>query len=143
MVDKFGDFEEVQEGPIFHFKAQTPISKGQVVKVVDGGSSFDDIKVAPASSTDTKGIVGVALEDSSDVVAVLTKYIAIIKAKAGGTISLGDAVTSGDNGTVVALADQNVNEGGTSTYTIHYARKIGEALQSAVADDYIAVGVIG
>ena len=46
------------------------------------------------------------------------------------------------NARAIEMSDQAVNEGGTGTYTIYYARKAGIALQAAAAaDDWILIFV--
>ncbi len=53
-----------------------------------------------------------------------------VKAIAGGTYTRNLAVAFDSAGKVVALADQAVNESGSSTYTIYYSAKIGRAMRS-------------
>jgi hypothetical protein len=58
-----------------------------------------------------------------------------VKVIASGAITRGYAVCSAGGNKVAQLVDQPVNEGGAATYTIFYNRKLGSALESAVADN--------
>jgi len=110
------------------FEAAAAITKGDPVYL-----SADD-KVSPASV-------------AQDCIGIATKTVALsamcpvlikgrIKVKAGGAITRGKAVYGADaSKRVLQLTDQAVNEGGTSTYTIYYNRKLGTALESTTAAD--------
>ena len=117
------------------FTAGATITKGDPVYL-----SADDT-VSPATST--QDCVGIAVKGvaSGDPCPVLIH--GRVKVKAGGAITRGKAVYGADaSKRVLQLTDQSVNEGGTATYTIYYARKLGIALESAsVADDLIFIVV--
>ncbi|MBX5328642.1 MAG: DUF2190 family protein [Candidatus Bathyarchaeota archaeon] len=117
------------------FEAATAITKGDPVYL-----SADD-KVSPASSA--QDCIGIAVKTvaSGQPCPVLVR--GRIKVKVGGAITRGKAVYGGDaSKRILQLTDQAVNEGGTSTYTIYYNRKLGTALESAsAADDLIFIVV--
>jgi hypothetical protein len=120
---------------IASFDAAAAITKGDPVYL-----SADD-KVSPAASA--QDCIGIAIKSvsSGDPCPVLIR--GRVKVKAGGTIARGKAVYAADSSKrVLQLTDQAVNEGGTSTYTIYYNRKLGTALESAsAADDLIFIYV--
>jgi len=135
-TDKWPDEEGfISEGEIVSlFKATATISKGTFVQLTG------DLEVQPAVSTSDP--VGVALKDAENGDMVPVCLHGVCKVKAGGAITLGKAVKSDDSARAVELSDQAVDEGGTSTYTIYYARKAGIALQAASGvDDWILVFV--
>ncbi len=117
------------------FEAAAAVTKGDPVYL-----SADD-KVSPATAA--QDCIGIAAKSvaSGERCPVLIR--GRIKVKAGGAITRGKAVYGADaSKRVLQLTDQAVNEGGTSTYTIYYARKLGIALESAsVADDLIFICV--
>ncbi len=117
------------------FKAASRISKNLFVKLAADGPPP---QVQQATSVDY-GVIGVALSDAEEGSMVPVAIAGIVKVEAGGTIAAGEAVCSDDSGRAVALPDQEVNEGGTSTYTIYYAKRAGIALQSAVEGDQILI----
>ncbi|MBX5327603.1 MAG: DUF2190 family protein [Candidatus Bathyarchaeia archaeon] len=136
MTDKWPSEEGfISEGEIVSlFKATAAVSKGTLVKLTG------DLEVQPATSNSDP--IGVALKDGANGDIVPVCIHGICKVKAGGAISLGKAVKSDDSARAVVLTDQAVNEGGTNTYTIYYAKKAGIALQAAsAADDWILVFV--
>ena len=136
MTDKWPSEEGfVSEGEIVSlFKATAAVSRGTLVKLTG------DLEVQPATSNSDP--IGVALKDGANGDIVPVCIHGVCKVKAGGAISLGKAVKSDDSARAVVLTDQAVNEAGTGTYTIYYARKAGIALQAAsVADDWILVFV--
>ena len=116
------------------FEAEAAITKGSPVYL-----SADD-KVSPSPGGD-------------DAIGIAAKTVAIgemcpvlkrgrVKVTANGAITRGKAVCSAANGKVTPLVDQAVDEGGAATYTIFYNRKLGTALESAVADgDLIFIDV--
>ena len=133
-TDKWSSEEGfISEGEIVSlFKATATISKGTLVRLTG------ELEVQPAVVNSDP--IGVALKDtaSGDIVPVCLH--GVCKVKAGGTITRGKAVKSDDSARAVEMSDQAVNEGGTSTYTVYYARKVGIALQAATAaDDWILV----
>lgn len=115
------------------FTAGAAITKGDPVYL-----SGDDT-VSPAASA--QECIGIAVKGvvSGDPCPVLIR--GRVKVKVGGAITRGKAVYAGDSSRrVLGLADQAVNEGGTSSYTIYYNRKFGTALESASsADDLIFI----
>jgi len=117
------------------FTAGAAITKGDSVYL-----SADDT-VSPATSA--QDCIGIAVKSvaSGDPCPVLTN--GRVKVKAGGAITRGKAVYGADaSKRVLQLTDQAVNEGGTATYTIYYARKLGIARESAsAADDLIFIEV--
>ena len=136
MTDKWPSEEGfISEGEIVSlFKATAAVSKGTLVRLTG------DLEVQPATANSDP--VGVALKDGATGEIVPVCIHGVCKVKAGGAITVGKAVKSDDNARAVVLSDQAVNEGGTNTYTIYYARKAGVALQAAsVADDWILVFV--
>ena len=116
------------------FEAEAAITKGSPVYL----SSDDKVSTSPGGD---------------DAIGVAAKTIAIgemcpvlkrgrVKVKANGAITRGKAVCSAANGKVAPLVDQPVDEGGAATYTVFYNRKLGTALESAIADgDLIFIGV--
>jgi len=118
----------ISEGEIVSlFKATADITKGTFVRLTG------DLEVQTATADSDP--VGVALKDVENGETVPVCLHGVCKVKTGGAITLGKAVKSDDNGRAVELEDQQVNEGGSSTYTIYYARKAGIALQSSTAED--------
>ncbi|MEM1995319.1 MAG: DUF2190 family protein [Nitrososphaerales archaeon] len=117
------------ESVVFSFKAGAGISKGDPVYL----SGADE--VSPATSA--QNCIGVAIESASAGEYVAVCLMGVVKVRAGGAISRGQAVYAGDSSKrILALDDQAVNEGGTATYTIYYSRRLGFALDSfAAADD--------
>jgi len=117
------------------FTAGAAITKGDPVYL-----SADDT-VSPAAAA--QDCIGIAVKSvaSSDPCPVLTR--GRVKVKVGGAITRGKAVYGADTSKrVLQLTDQAVNEGGTASYTIYYARKLGIALESAsAADDLIFIVV--
>ena len=110
------------------FEAEADITKGDPVYL------SDDNKVSPATSA--KDCIGIALKSVStgELCPVLVR--GRVKVKAGGAITRGKAVYGADaDKRILELADQDVNEGGTDSYTIYYNRKLGTALQSTTAAD--------
>jgi hypothetical protein len=136
MTDKWPQEEGfISEGEIISlFKATANITKGTLVQLTG------DLEVQPATANSDP--IGVALKDTSNGDIVPVCLHGVCKVKAGAAITRGKAVKSDANARAVELTDQAVNEGGTNTYTIYYARKAGIALQSAAAaDDWILVFV--
>jgi len=139
MVDKWSDAnlgDIVAPGAlILPFKAASNITKGKAVIL-----SADGEVSQPTSSSNA---IGIAVEDASSGSQIGVCVFGIVKVKAGGAISRGQAVQNDANADVVALSDQSVDEGGTATYTIYYSRILGFALDSASASgDYIRILVV-
>ncbi|MEM2971115.1 MAG: DUF2190 family protein [Candidatus Bathyarchaeia archaeon] len=117
------------------FEAAADITKGDPVYL-----SADD-KVS--SATSAQDCIGIAVKSvtTGEPCPVLVR--GRVKVKVGGAVTRGKAVYGADSSKrVLQLADQSVNEGGTATYTIYYARKLGIALESAsAANDLIFIYV--
>ena len=136
MTDKWPEEEGfVSEGEIVSlFKATAAISRGTLVRLTG------DLEVQPAVADSDP--IGVALKDVESGEGVPVCIHGVCKVKAGGAISRGKAVKSDGSARAIELADQTVDEGGTATYTIYYARRAGIALQAAAAaDDWILIFV--
>ncbi len=122
------------EAIIESFEAEAAITKGSPVYL----SSDDKVSESPGGD---------------DAIGIATKTVAVgemcgvlkrgrVKVMANGTITRGKAVCSAPDRKVTQLVDQPVNEGGAGTYTIFYNRKLGTALQAALADgDLIFIDV--
>lgn len=114
--------------------ADTTIDKGDVV-------AFNaDAELVPAPA-DEKDPVGIAAEgrtsDTGETPELAYVRHGIAQAKATSAVSAGDAVkVSGTAGEIATLADQDVDEGGTATYTIHRNEKLGRALEDIAADSF-------
>lgn len=118
------------------FEAAVAITKGDPIYL-----SADD-KVSPATSA--QDCIGIAVKsaDADDPCSVLVR--GRVKVKAGNATSRGKAVYGADaSKRVLQLTDQDVNEGGTGTYTIYYNRKLGTALESASAADDLIFILVG
>ena len=108
------------------YEAAADITKGDPVYL-----SADD-KVSPAAAA--QECIGIATKtvSSGDPCPVLIR--GRVKVAAGGAIARGKAVMGADSSKrVLELADQSVDESGTSGYTIYYNRKLGTALETASA----------
>ncbi len=117
------------------FEAVEAITKGDPVYL-----SADD-KVSPATSA--QDCIGIAVKTVASGQSCPVLVRGRVKVKVGGAVTRGKAVYGGDaSKRILQLTDQAVNEGGTSTYTIYYNRKIGTAIESAsAADDLIFIVV--
>ncbi len=109
------------------FEAAGAITKGVPVYL-----SAND-KVSPSPGGDDAVGVAVKTVALGEMCPVLKR--GRVKVTANGAITRGKAVCSASAGKVAQLADQPVNESGSSTYTVYYNRKLGTALESAVADN--------
>lgn len=134
MADKSGktwmDIGETDDpnAVIETYDAAADITKGDPVYL-----SADD-KVSPA--TDAQDSIGIATKtvSSGDPCPVLIG--GRVKVAAGGAIARGKAVYGADSSKrVLELTDQQVDESGTSSYTIFYNRKLGTALETTTAAD--------
>ena len=122
------------EALIESFEAEAAITKGSPVYL-----SSDD-KVSPSPGGDMAIGIAVKTVAIGDMCPVLKK--GRIKVTANGPIARGYGVCSAGGNKVTQLVDQPVNEGGAATYQIFYNRKLGTALESAVADgDLIFIDV--
>ena len=115
------------------FTAGAAITKGDPVYL------SDDDTVSPATSD--QDCIGIATKTVASGEPCPVLIGGRVKVKAGGTVTRGKAVYGSDSSKrVLELTDQAVDEGGTSTYTVYYNRKLGTALESAaVADDLIFI----
>lgn len=109
-----------------NFEAAADITKGYPVYL------SDDDKVSPSPGGDDA--IGIALKTVSAGEQCPVLIRGRVKVTAAGAITRGKAVCSAANGKVTELVDQAVDEGGTATYTIYYARRLGIALESTTAD---------
>ncbi len=136
MTDKWPEEEGfVSEGEIVSlFRATAAITRGTLVQLTG------DLEVQPAVANSDP--IGVALKDVESGESLPVCIHGVCKVKAGGAITRGKAVKSDASARAIELGDQAVDEGGTATYTIYYARKAGVALQAAAAaDDWILIFV--
>ncbi len=117
------------------YEAEAAITKGNPVYL-----SSDDKVSAVAAAQDC---IGIAVKDAAlgAQCSVLTR--GRIKVKAGAAITRGKAVYGADDTKrVLMLADQDIVESGAASYTVYYNRKLGTALQAALAaDDLIFINV--
>ena len=115
------------------FEAAAQVTKGDPVYLSAGD------KVSPAAAA--QDCLGIALKSaaSGERCPVLTS--GRVKVKAGGAITRGKAVYGADaSKRVLQLTDQAVNEGGASSYTVYYSRKLGIALETtSAADDLLFI----
>ena len=129
MTDLWPDAEVgeiISDGVVLSFEAAAAITKGNPVYLTA------DMQVSPATAA--QNCIGIALKAVASGEQCPVCVRGVVKVTAGGTISRGQAVYGADSARrVLALADQDVNEGGTATYTIYYSRRLGFALQAFVA----------
>ena len=119
------------ESVVLSFKAAADVEKGDPVYLSGDG------EVSPATSA--QNCIGVAVESAPQGGYVAVCVIGVVKVRAGGAIARGQAVYGGDSSKrVLALSDQDVNEGGAASYTIYYSRRLGFAL-----DSFAAAGDLG
>lgn len=114
------------DSTVLSLEAEADITKGWPIYLTS------DLKVSPSNGNDNA--LGIALETVSTGEPCPVCVRGIVKVEAAGAIVRGAAVCSASNGKVAQLSDQDVDEEGTATYTIYYARKLGVALCSASAD---------
>jgi hypothetical protein len=116
-------------------EAEAAITKGDPVYY------SSDHKVSSAATAQT--CIGIALKSVSagEQCPVLTR--GRVKVKAGGAITRGNAVYAADaSKRVLELADQAVDEAGSSSYTIYYNIRLGTAQETtAAADDLLFIKV--
>jgi hypothetical protein len=116
------------------YEAEAAVTKGSPVYL-----SNDD-KVSPSPGGDMAIGIAVKTVAIGEMCPVLKK--GRVKVTANGSIARGYGVCSAGANKVTQLVDQPIDEGGTATYTIFYNRKLGTALESAVADgDLIFIDV--
>lgn len=110
---------------IYVFKCAAALAKGVCVKA---GADDDHVVVCSAATDKIIGITQVATTTAEDPVEV-----ALVgggaKALAGGTIAMGDLLTSDSNGALIATTTAN-------------NRVIAVAMQAAVANDILGVEVV-
>lgn len=108
------------------FLAAAQITKGYPVYLSDDG------QVSPSPGGDDA--IGIATQtvQAGERCGVLRR--GRVKVTANGAITRGKAVCSAAAGKVTQLVDQPVDEAGSATYTIFYNRKLGTALEAALAD---------
>lgn len=129
MTDLWPDIEVgemLTSGEVLSFEAEAAITKGSPVYLTD------DMKVSPSPGGDNAVGVAVSSAEAGKQCSVCVR--GVVKVIANGAIARGAAVCSAANGKVSQLVDQPVDEGGSATYTIYYARKLGIALQTTSAD---------
>ncbi len=112
------------------------ITKGSPVELTDAGK----VTVTP---TTWYGF-GVAVKAAADGELVSVLRRGRVKVVANGVMTAaGVAVRNGGSGKVTEFSDQAVDEAGSANYTVYYSRKLGKALQRALADGdliFIEVG---
>lgn len=118
--------EMITDGEVLSFEAEAPITKGSPVYLTA------DMKVSPSPGGDNA--IGIALNSPATGEQCSVCVKGVVKVTAGGAIARGAAVCSAANGKVTQLVDQPVDEAGSATYTIYYARKLGIAYQTTSAD---------
>jgi hypothetical protein len=120
---------------VLSFTAGAAITKGDPVYISDNN------EVSPATSA--QNCIGIALANVTAGKECPVLVRGRVKVKAGGAIAAGQAVYGADSSKrVLALADQAVDEGGSSKYTVYYNRKLGYALEAAdTAGDLIFIYV--
>jgi hypothetical protein len=116
----------ITDGEVLSFEAEAAITKGSPVYLTA------DMKVSHSPGGDNAIGIAVNSPAAGEQCSVCVK--GVIKVTAGGATARGTAVCSSANGKVIQLVDQAVDEGGTATYTIYYARKLGIAYQTAGGD---------
>ncbi|MBT0159312.1 DUF2190 family protein [Candidatus Bathyarchaeota archaeon A05DMB-2] len=110
------------------YEAAVAVTKGDPVYL------SADNKVSPATAA--QDCIGIAVKSAAPSEQCPVLIRGRVKVKAGGAITRGKAVYGADaSKRVLALADQAVNEGSSASYTIYYNRKLGTALQTAIAAD--------
>jgi hypothetical protein len=132
-----GDVLEPREGAlVISYEAAAAVTKGQAVYL------SADNQVSPA--TTAQNCIGIATKDAASGEMCPVVVRGRVKVAVGGAVGRGQAVYGGDSqGRVLALGDQTVNEGGTSTYTIYYSRAFAYAEQEATAaGDLISILVV-
>lgn len=115
--------EMISDGVVLSFEAAAAITKGNPVYLTA------DMQVSPAAAA--QNCIGIALKTVVAEEQCPVCVRGVVKVTAGGVISRGQAVYGADSTRrVLALADQDVDEGGTATYTIYYSRRLGFSLQA-------------
>lgn len=118
------------------FTADAAVTKGDPVYL-----SADDGVSPAASDQDCMGIATKTVAEGEPCPVLIRGRV---KVKVGDAITRGKAVYGADlSKRVLELTDQAVDEGGTSTYTIYYNRRLGTALESATAADDLIFILVG
>ncbi len=117
------------------FEAAANVTKGDPVYL------SADHKVSPAAAA--QDCIGVAVKGAALGEQCPVLVNGRVKVKAGGAITRGKAVYGADaSKRVLQLTDQDVNEGGSGSYTVYYNRKLGTALETtSAADDLLFIQV--
>lgn len=129
MTDLYPDAELgelITNGEVLSFEAEAPITKGSPIYFTS------DMKVSPSPGGDNA--TGIALNSPAAGEQCSVCKRGVVKVTASGAIARDSAICSAANGKVAQLVDQAVDEGGSATYTVHYNRKLGSALQAPAAD---------
>jgi hypothetical protein len=115
------------------YEAEAEVTKGDPVYF------SSDHKVSPAAAA--QDCVGIALKTAVATAQCPVLVRGRVKAKAGGAINRGKAVYGADaSKRVLELTDQAVDEAGQATYTVHYNRRLGTALETtSAADDLLFI----
>jgi hypothetical protein len=115
------------------FEAQAPVTKGDPVYL------SSDHKVSSAAAA--QDCIGVAVKSANTNAQCPVLIRGRVKVKAGGAINRGKAVYGADSSNrVLELSDQAVAESGSASYTVHFNRKLGTALETtAFADDLLFI----
>jgi len=122
------------EAQIESYEAEAAITKGSPVYL----SADDKVSESPGGDD----AIGIAVKTVAAGVMCGVLKRGRVKVTANGPITRGKAVCSAAGRKVTQFVDQAVNEGGAATYTVYYNRKLGTALQAAVADgDLIFIDV--
>jgi hypothetical protein len=110
------------------YEAQVAVTKGDPVYL------SADNKVSPAAAA--QDCIGVAVKSAAPAEQCPVLIRGRVKVKAGDAITRGKAIFGADaSKRVLELTDRTVDEAGSASYTVYYNRKLGTALQTAVAAD--------
>jgi hypothetical protein len=115
------------------FEAAAAVTKGDPVYLSADGT------VSPATAA--QDCIGIAVKGAALAEQCPVLISGRVKVKAGDAITRGKAVYGADaSKRVLELTDQDVNEGGSASYTVYYNRKLGTALQTtSAADDLLFI----
>ena len=115
------------------YEAAATVTKGDPVYF-----SADD-KVSPAAAA--QDCIGIAVKGAAVGERCPVLVSGRVKVKAGGAITRGKAIYGADaTKRLLQLTDQAVSEGGSSSYTVYYNRRLGTALETtSAADDLLFI----
>ena len=115
------------------FEAAAAVTKGDPVYF------SANHKVSPAAAA--QECIGIAVKTAAQGAQCPVLTRGRVKVKAGGVITRGKAVYGADSSKrILMLADQAVNESGSTSYSIYYNRKLGTALETtSAADDLLFI----